>query len=76
MRPNLPVYRSYLQLVFVEDAQQVVGDELVEASEEGLHFVLDRARQPVLGQKVKVTQLVLVVHRNARPIRDQVNNLW
>ena len=76
MRTNLPVYRSYLQLVFVEDAQQVVGDELVEASEERLHFVLDRARQPVLGQKVKVTQLVLVVHRNARPIRDQVNNLW
>ena len=76
MRTNLPVYRSYLQLVFVEDAQQVVGDELVEASEEGLNFVLDWTRQPVLGQKVKVTQLVLVVHRNARPIRDQVNNLW
>jgi hypothetical protein len=63
------------QFVLVEDAQKVVGDELVQSLEERLDFVLDARGQAVLGQGVEVLQLGRVPHPDFAPVRDQLDGL-
>lgn len=71
-----PTWRNaYFQFVLVEDAQKVVGDELVQPLEERLDFVLDARGQAVLGQGVEVLQLGRVPHPDLAPVRDQLDGL-
>ena len=50
----------YLQLVLVENAEQVIRNELVKTADEGADLLLDRIDQSMLSQRVQISQLIVV----------------
>lgn len=63
--------RSYLQLVLVKDAQQVVWNDPVESLEEAVDLLAHVVAQPLLRQGIQI--LVLGGVRDSRfgPVRDE-----
>ena len=59
------------EFFLVEDADEGVGDEVVEAGEEGLYLFLDAGGHLVVGGQLDVRVLVLLSHRFLLPARQQ-----
>ena len=65
----------YLQFVFVEDAEEVIGDDFGESLYERLHFTLDRRHETMLRQCVQILHLVAVSHLHVATIVHEINYL-
>ena len=61
------MWGTYLQLVLVEDAEQMIRNEFVKAADEGADLLLDGVDQTVLGQGVQISQFIVVGDGNATP---------
>ena len=67
--------KAYLQFIFVEDAEQVVGHEVVESAQEGVHLGPAAGGQPVLRQTLQVLVPVLCGDRCAGAATAQLHRL-
>ena len=66
---------SHLELVLIEDTEQIVRDNLVEALQKGLYLAVHPSGQPVLRQAVEVLGDVSRAHLFGGSSRLQLYSL-
>ena len=67
MRALLDIWNTY-------DRDQVLGDDLIEAREQGLDLIFDRRIQPVARRQLHEFSFVLLCNRQLGTILLQVND--